>query len=156
DGHFGFHLVVGGTGNGNATGTGHPLQPVCDVDAVTVAVPIFGDDVAEIDAHARVDAAVGTEPAVAFFQRALPGDGALNGIYDARELGQHTVAHQLEDSVVMLCYFRFEQFLAMSAQTLEGVRLVLFHEAAVADDIDGKNGGEPTFHASASPHEETS
>jgi hypothetical protein len=41
---------------------------------------------------------------------------------------------------------RLDQLRPPLAQALKGARLILFHEAAIADDIGGKNGGEPPFH----------
>jgi hypothetical protein len=49
------------------------------------------------------------------------------------------ISHQLEDTAVMLRDLRFEQFLAMRAKALEGIRLIVLHEPAISDHIDGQN-----------------
>jgi hypothetical protein len=42
----------------------------------------------------------------------------------------------------VLADLRFEQFLAVDTEPLEGVRLVPLHEAAVTDHVGGKDGRE--------------
>ena len=50
---------------------------------------------------------------------------------------------------MMRRYLRLDEFNAVSLQALEGLRFVLLHQSAVADDISGKNGGELAFHERA-------
>jgi hypothetical protein len=47
---------------------------------------------------------------------------------------------QLEDAPAMARDRRLDQLRPPLAQALEGPRLILLHEAAVADDIGGENG----------------
>jgi hypothetical protein len=44
---------------------------------------------------------------------------------------------------------RFDQFDPVRLEPLEGSRLVQFHQAAVAGDVGGENGGELAFHERA-------
>ena len=46
----------------------------------------------------------------------------------------------------MLRYRRFNEFNAVSLDPLKGFRFVLLHQAAVSDNVSGKNGGELSFH----------
>ena len=67
---------------------------------------------------------------VALGHTALHGDRARHRIDDTAEFRQKAVAHQLEDAAVVPGDLRLEQLLAVRAQALEGIRLILLHEAA--------------------------
>jgi hypothetical protein len=135
-----------GTRNRDAAGLGQLLQTRGNIHALAVAVLALDDHVAEIDAHARVDALVFGEAIVAPGHGALERDRAFHHIDDTAELGQQPVAHQLEDAAVMLLDLRLEQFLAVHPEPLERAGLVRLHEPAVAGDVGGKDSGEATFH----------
>ena len=66
---------------------------------------------------------------------------AFDGIDHAAEFGQQAVAGQLEDAAVMSGDFGFEEVFPVRAQALERVRLIILHEAAVADDVDREDRG---------------
>src|SRR5262245_33357717 len=46
--------------------------------------------------------------------------------------------------------FGFEQLFAMCAETVEGARLVIFHETTIADNIGCQDRGKLSFHGSPS------
>ncbi len=46
----------------------------------------------------------------------------------------------------MLSDERFQNSLAQGREALKPARLVLAHEASVADHVSGKDGGKPAFH----------
>jgi hypothetical protein len=73
-------------------------------------------------------------------------DRALNRIDDAGELREDAVAHELEEAAAMLRYRRFNEFNAVSLDPLKGFGFVLVHQAAVSDNVSGKNCGELALH----------
>jgi hypothetical protein len=107
-----------------------------------VAVLAIDDHVAEIDSHAHVDGPIVGQPSIALCHAALQTDRARYRIDHAAELGQQSVAHQLEDSALVFGDLRLEQLLSMGPEPLERTRLVLLHEAAVTDYVGSKNGGK--------------
>jgi hypothetical protein len=73
--------------------------------------------------------------------------GALDGLNDAGKLGQEPVAHELHDTSLALRDFRLHQLFPKGFQALERSRLILAHEAGIADNVCGKYGGKPAFQA---------
>jgi hypothetical protein len=131
------HVIGDGASHRDAAGRRQLLEAGSDDDAFTMAIIALDDHVAEVDANAHVDTLAVGEAVVSLGHAALQDDGAFNGVDDAAELGQQSVAHQLEDAAVMLLDLRFEQLFAVSAQAFERGRFVLLDQAAVADDVDG-------------------
>ena len=83
---------------------------------------------------------------IALAHSPLDGDGALDRIDDAAELGQQAVAHLLEDAAVMEGDFGFEQFLAIGLEALESAPFIPFHQCGVTDHVSGKNGYKLAVH----------
>ncbi len=110
---------------------------------------------AEIDADPHVDTVIFGEANVSLRHFALDVDGAFDRVDDARKLGEKTVAHQLENRAAVRRDRRLDQFDPVRLKPLEGPRLVLLHQPAVADDVCGEDGGELPFHERAlfSQHE---
>jgi hypothetical protein len=140
-------MIIGGAGDYDTAGMGEVLQPSCDVDSVAMHIVAIDDHIAEIDADPQVDPSPLGQAGVAFGHAALEGYCAFDRIDDADELGQQAVAHYLEDTVVSSADLRFEQFLAMRPQALEGIGLILFHEPTVPDHVCGKDCGEAALSA---------
>ena len=82
-------------------GCGDAFQPRGDVDAVAENVAVLDDDVADMDADAKLDALVGEHIRVALRHSALQLDGAADGIHGANELDQNAVACTFDDSSAM-------------------------------------------------------
>ena len=61
------------------------------------------------------------------------------------ELGEKTVAHQLEDCAAMRRDRRLDKFSSTGLKPLESSRLVQLHQTAVAGDVGGEDGGELPF-----------
>ena len=96
------HLTIGVLGETDRAGLADALQSRGDVDAVAhqVAVALL-DDVAEMNADAKFDAAVGRDTRVALNHRVLHFDRAAHGVDDAAKLDQAAVAGALDDAPVM-------------------------------------------------------
>src|SRR4051794_37463758 len=81
-------------------GRSDALQPRCDVDAVAKNIVVLNDDIAKIDAEAKLDPLVVRYAVVARRHVALNVCGAGDGIHDARELYEHAVAGELYDTAL--------------------------------------------------------
>ena len=80
-------LPIGLLGQTDRAGLGDALQPRGDVDSVAhqVAVGLL-DDVAEMNADAKLDASLGRQPGIAFDHAVLHFDRAAHGVDHAAEL----------------------------------------------------------------------
>src|SRR5262245_63238437 len=83
-------------------------------------------------------------PLVARRHNGLDLDSAFDRADDARKLGQDTVASRVDDATAIVADQRQEHSL-MALEVADCRVLVLAHEPAVAGDISGKNGSEPTL-----------
>src|SRR5262249_32092797 len=135
---------------------GTPFEPGCNVDAVAKDVAILDDDVADIDAHAKFDAALGRSCGVAGDHLLLHLDRAAHRIDDAGELGKEAVAGRLDDATAMLGDFGIAEFTANRPQRRQGALFARAHQPRIARDIDRQNGRQPALdpplaHSSGSP-----
>ncbi len=126
-------------------GLGEGFQPRGHVDAVAVNVRALDDDVPQVDADTKPDASLFGQIGLSLVHRLLDVNGTLDGLNDARKLGQEPVAHQLHDTSLALRDPRLHQLSTEGLQALERSRLILAHEAGIADNVGGKNGGKSAF-----------
>jgi TolB-like protein len=82
------HLLVRYGTEAYPAGLGERFEPGCNVDAVAEHVAILDDDVTDIDAHAKFDAALVRYFGVAGDHLALHLDRAAHRVDDAGELGE--------------------------------------------------------------------
>ena len=127
-------------------GSRQGFEPCRDIDAVAENVALVDDDVADIDADAEFDAAVGRHIGVPFGHLALDFDGAAHRVDDAGELGQQTVAGGLDDAAAVLADPEIDDFAPVRLQPGERLLLVGAHQPAVAGDIGRQNGRQPPLH----------
>ena len=80
---------------------------------------------------------------VALAHRALDRDRAFDRVDDAAELDQRAVAHHLDDAAVARRDGGIEGLAPDLPERGERAGLVGAHHAAIADDVGGKDGGEP-------------
>jgi hypothetical protein len=76
-------------------------------------------------------------------RRTASAHSTING---ACELGQQSIAHELEDAPVMLLYLRLEQFRAVGAHTVESPRLIALHKRRIAHHVGGQNSSKAISH----------
>ena len=146
------HLPIGVLGQADRAGLGDALQPRGDIDAVAhqIAVALL-DDVAEMDADAKLDAALG-HAGVALDHGVLHFDRAAHGVDDAAELDERAVAGALDHAPVMHGDGRIDQVAAQRPQPRQGAILVGAGEPAVSDHIGGEDRREfPGFGHVAPP-----
>src|SRR5215216_2204682 len=100
------HLIVHDPRHHNATGRGERLQPCRNVDAVPVDIVVIADDIADIDAYAELDAALGWHLGIALNHATLNIDRATHRVDDADKFHQHAVARSLDDPAPVLSDLR--------------------------------------------------
>ena len=130
------HLPIGVLGQTDRARRGDALQSRGDVDAVAhqIAVALL-DDVAEMNADAKDDAAVLGHAGVALDHAVLDFDRAAHGVDDAAELDEAAVAGALDDASMMRGDRRIDQIAAQPAKPRQRAILVRAGEPAVADDV---------------------
>jgi hypothetical protein len=97
-----FDLPVGLLGQTDSARLGNPLQSRGDVHPVAhqIAVGLL-DNVAEVNADAELDAALGRQAGIALDEALLHFDGAAHGVDHAAKLDETAVAGSLDDGPVM-------------------------------------------------------
>ena len=145
-------MLVGRARNQHAARLANPLQPRRDIDALAENVVALDQHVAEVDADAVDDALGLGHVGVALGHQLLDGDRAFDGGDDGRKFQQQPVAHRLDDAPAELRHERPRR-LAMLAHRARRPRLVLAHQAGIADDVDGHDRGEAAGrgHCSGTP-----
>jgi hypothetical protein len=138
------NLIVDGIGNEHATRLGQRLQPRRDVDPVTVDPAFVVDHISQIDPDAKQHAAILGHPLVALGHHGLDLDRTLGGADDAGKLSQYAVAGGVDDAPTVPAD-QGQDHALMGLEVPHGGGLVSMHEPAVAGDIGGENGGEPTL-----------
>ena len=138
------HMLVGRARNQHAARLANPFQPRRDIDAIAQNVVALDQHVAEIDADAVDDALrLGRRrrcaPTISFWIAIAHSTAATT----RGKLQQQPVAHRLDDAAAALRHQRPRR-LAMLAHRPRRPRLVLAHQAGVADDVDGHDRGEFT------------
>ena len=143
------HLVAHRARDRDAADRRQRLQPRGDVDAFAVDVVALDDDVAEIDADAIADALRFGALRLGARRRLLDRQRAVDGGDHAREFDQRAVAHQLDDAPAVRGDAGIEDPASVDLQPFERAGLVGLHQAAVADDVGGKDRGQFALHRSA-------
>ena len=129
-------LPIGVLGQADRAGLGDALQPRGDIDAVAhqIAVALL-DDVAEMNADAELDAALGRHAGVALDHAVLHLDRAAHRVDHAAELDEAAVAGALDDAPVMHGDGGIDQIAAQRPQPRQRAILVRAGEPAVADHV---------------------
>ena len=117
------------------------FEPRGDIDAVAEDVVALDQHVAEIDADAIEDALLLGRVGVALGHHGLDRDRAFDRGDNGGKLQQHAIAHRLDEPAAERPHDRRRR-LAPLADRLRRPRLVLAHEARVADDVGGEDRGE--------------
>src|SRR5262245_12919147 len=97
------HMAVRFAGQANAAGFGDVLQPCRNIDAVAVKTRLVVDHITDVDADPKLHAACRVGHRVALGHRLLHGNRALDGVYDACELGKDSVASRVDDTPAVFC-----------------------------------------------------
>ena len=144
EGEFVADLVVDAAGDADAARLSGGLKAGGNVNAVAEKILPLHHDVAEIDANAEADLAVGRKLVVASAQSGLDVGGTTNGFDSAGKFGEDGVARGVEDAAAVHGDERFEDFL-VAAEGAQRVLFVFAHQAAEFGHVGGENGGELAF-----------
>ena len=130
-------------GQTNGTRLGDAFQSRGDVDAIAhqVAVALL-DDIAQVDADAKLNAALGRQASVPLDHAVLHLDGAAHSVDHAAELDEDAVAGPLDHATVMHGDGGIDQIASERAQPRKCPLLVGTSELAVADYICRQNRRE--------------
>ena len=118
-------LPIGVLREADCAGLGDAFEPRGDIDAVAhqIAVALL-DDVAEMNAHAKLDAALGRQAGVALDEALLHLDGAAHRVDDAAELNDAAVARALDHTAMMHRDRRIDEVAPERAQPRQNTVLV--------------------------------
>ena len=149
------HLPVGVLGKTDRARFGDALQSRRDVDAVAhqVAVALL-DDVAEVNADPKDDAAVLGHAGVALDHGVLHFDRAAHGVDDAAELDNRAVAGALDDAAVMRGDGGVDEVAAQRPQPRQGA--IFVRPGEPADSRRRRRPGSPRFSGSRSSRQSPS
>jgi hypothetical protein len=137
---------VNGPRDADTAGVGQAFEACGNVHPITEDVIVLDNDVTDVDADPVSDTPLLGHVGIALRHRVLDLYCALDGLNGARELGQQTVAHQLDDAPMILGDLGVDQLFAMGLQCRQRARLILSNKAAVTDYVCGQNGGKPALH----------
>ena len=130
------HLPVGVLGERDRAGRGDAFEPRGDIHAVAHQVAIgLLDDVAEMDADPKLDAAIVRKAGVALDETVLHLDAAAHRIDDAPELDQHAVAGAFHHPAVVNRNAGVDQIAAESPEPGQNAVLVGAGKPGVADNV---------------------
>jgi hypothetical protein len=149
-----FDLAVGILGKTDRAGRRDALEPRSDVDAVAhqIAVGLL-DDIAHVNADAKVDALLGRDASVALDHGGLDFDRAAHGVDRAAELDDRAVAGALDDAAMVHRDDRVNQVAAERPEPRQRAIFVRSCKPAIAGDVGDQNRRElPGLgHSSGSP-----
>ena len=137
-------MVVDRAGDTDTPRLGEGLQTGGDVDPVSEDLVLFFYDIPEVDAHAKLHLAGEGKFTVLVFQFLLYLYRTLEGIHHAGKLGKKVVSGGIHHPAMVLID-KGSHYFFVRGEGLEGARLILPHEAAVAFDIGTEDGGELTL-----------
>jgi len=122
------------------------LQPRGDIHAVAENIVVLDNDVAEIDADAKLDPLIQRCIGHGMVHRALPSQGAFDGVHHAGKFNQQAVAHQLDHAPPVPVDDRFDGVLAQSIEAGKRACLVIAHQARIANHVCGQNSCQASHH----------
>ena len=127
-------------GQTDGAGLGNAFQSRGDIDAIAhqIAVALL-DHIAEMDADAELDAALGRKAGVALDHAVLHLDGAAHGVDHAAELNDGSIAGALDHAPIVDGDYRVDQIAAERSQPRQCPILVGASEPAVSDHVRHQN-----------------
>ena len=143
---FVFYFPCNLARNAYSSGLSQRLHARGYIYALAKAILAFDNHFAQIDADAGEDSLLRGDARGALGQAGLQGNRALDSVNYAAKIGEHAIAHQLENSTAVFFDRRLEQFLVMGPQPLKRSRLVALHMRRVSHHVGGEYSGEFSLH----------
>src|SRR5262249_25725922 len=122
----------------------------CNIDPIAVDTLALDNDIAQVDANAKLHAAVGRKFGVSGAELMLDGDGTLHSLDHTGKLRQQVIAWGVHDAPPVLLDESGHQ-LAVRRDGTHCRCLILTHEAAIPLDISAEDCRKPAFHAHTLP-----
>ena len=139
---FVLDLFVDASRDKKVSRIGNSLKPRCNVDAITIDVVGFDDDVSEIDANSILYPLLTWERRVTPDHALLDDDGAADGFDRAVEHSEKAVTRTFNKPSVMLDDRGVNELAPMSLHPRVRALLIHCHEPAIAGDISGHDSRE--------------
>src|ERR1700682_4258660 len=122
------HLIEDHPADADAAWLGKRFQPGGDIDAVAIDVVVVADDVADIDADAKLNALVGPNVGIALGHAALHLDRAAHRIDDAGEFHQYAVAGGFDNAAAVLLDLEVDEVAPDCLQRRQSALLIGAHQ----------------------------
>jgi hypothetical protein len=84
--------------NADPTGFGQAFEPSRDIHAITEDVAVLNNDIADVDAHAKLDAFLSGDPGITLGHGVLNLSRTAQGIDDAGEFDQQAVPGSFDNA----------------------------------------------------------
>jgi hypothetical protein len=139
---FVLDLFVDASRDKKVSRIGNSLKPRCNVDAITIDVVGFDDDVSEIDSNSILYPLLTWERRVTPDHALLDDDGAADGFDRAVEHSEKAVTRTFNKPSVMLDDRGVNELAPMSLYPRVRALLIHCHESAIAGDISGHDSRE--------------
>jgi hypothetical protein len=131
-------------GNANAARCGKAFQARSDIHAIAEQIASAYHHVTDMHPNPKPKTIVLWSALICLGNGILYGNGTLDRIHSARELGQDAVTGCIGNPPTMLGYEPVHD-LEMGTQGTEGSDLVLLHEAGIASHVSGKDRRQPSL-----------
>src|SRR5215469_1035722 len=138
------NLVVSFSGDVNASGLCQAFQPRRDIHAGAEYIVTLADDVADIDADAKLDPLL-RRVCIPQPQLFLNFSSAEHAFHYTWKLDKEAVAHRSEDVSAMRGNSRFDDARSDLFQSRECALFVGLHQAAIADHVRNENCREASL-----------
>ena len=123
------------------------LQSRRDIHVIAEDVVLIDDNVSNIYSDPENDAIVDRNRGIAADHALLNGNRTLDGINNTGKLHKQAIACGFENPTILIGYYRINEGPAMGLQGRNGASLINADQAAVADNIGGKDGRKPAPNA---------
>ena len=130
-----------------ATGLRQSLQTRCHIHAIAENITSIDDDVADIDAHAELDALLIWHPGIALGHPALDIKSAAHCVHYAAKLSQHSVPGVLDDPATVFGNLRINKSAQMGLKVDVRALFVRTSQSAVASHVCRQYGSKPALDA---------
>ncbi len=136
------HLVPHGAADADAARLRQRFKPRRYVDAVSVDVLVVDDDVADVQADTKLDAAIRWNLDVALGYLSLHLDGTADRIDDAGKLDKKAVACRLDDTATVFGDLWIHDRTHVALERCQCAFLVEAHQPRISRDISRENRRE--------------
>jgi hypothetical protein len=136
------NLFVDASRDKDVSRFGNSLKPRCNVDAITVDVIGFDNDISEVYSNSILYPPLARQRRVTPDHALLDDDGAADGFDRAVEYREKAVARTFNETSVILDDRRVNEVASVAHHPRVRTLLIHCHEPAVAGDVSGQDSRE--------------